>query len=130
MFFNMVENNYKLAETDEDRQGVSIIIILFLMFYISSGIFTQIEGTDLIYLDYTYFIKEGNDPDDYDLDSIAISLNFHTSVYFVIVTLLTIGYGEITPTSNRGMIVVVMLMVFTVVLIPQQTSELLRLKAL
>jgi hypothetical protein len=100
------------------------------MFYISSGVFTQIEAADEVYLAYIDHISAGYEPDDFDLDTIACPLNFHTSVYFVIVTLLTIGYGDINPSSNRGMLVVIFLMIITVVLIPSSTNELLRLKDL
>jgi hypothetical protein len=130
MFTDMVSKYYEPGETDEDKQIANVLILLFLMFYISSGVFTQIEGADEVYLAYQAHIGDGNLPDDFDLDTIVCSLNFHTSVYFVIVTLLTIGYGDIYPASNRGMLVVIFLMIITVVLIPSSTSELLRLKAL
>lgn len=45
-------------------------------------------------------------------------LSFHTSLYFVIVTLLTVGYGEMVPYSGLGQILVVVIIVFTIVIVP------------
>jgi len=54
-------------------------------------------------------------------------LTFHSSLYFVAVTIFTVGYGDIYPTSTEGQIIVVVLFIVTVVTIPSKTSELLRL---
>ena len=57
-------------------------------------------------------------------------LEFHQAVYFVIVTLATVGYGEIFPDTELGKIFVICVMIVTIVIIPRQTSELLRLLGL
>ena len=53
------------------------------------------------------------------LDEVKLELNFIDALYFVVVTLLTVGYGEITPKSYKGMIIVIGIIVLTIVLIPR-----------
>jgi len=48
-----------------------------------------------------------------------VPLKFHDSSYFVVVTLLTVGYGDINPMSYLGKLVVLFIIVFTIVLIPR-----------
>lgn len=64
------------------------------------------------------------------IDEVETFLNFHDSIYFVIVSLLTIGYGDINPTSPQSQLVVFVIIGFTIMVIPHKTSELLRLKSL
>mmetsp|Transcript_10606 Transcript_10606/g.9171 ORF Transcript_10606/g.9171 Transcript_10606/m.9171 type:complete len:141 (+) Transcript_10606:484-906(+) len=53
--------------------------------------------------------------------------NLHEMVYFTVVTLSTVGYGDVVPDTELGRLVVMMLIMTTIVLIPQQTNELIRL---
>jgi hypothetical protein len=57
-------------------------------------------------------------------------LQFHDSVYFVIVSLATVGYGDEIPSTEFGRIIVLFIIFFTIVLIPAQTNELLRLMSI
>ena len=54
-------------------------------------------------------------------------LKFHQSFYFVIVTLSTVGYGDINPTTSQGSIIALIMLFITLIYVPTQTSELLRL---
>jgi len=51
-------------------------------------------------------------------------LKFHETVYFLVVTLTTVGYGDIHPTSAVGMITVTLVICIGAVLIPYQISVL------
>ncbi|XP_049850246.1 calcium-activated potassium channel slo-1-like [Schistocerca gregaria] len=44
--------------------------------------------------------------------------NFHTSFYFVVVTIFTVGFGDYTPTSEIGRLIVIIMIFTAVVLIP------------
>ena len=54
-------------------------------------------------------------------------MQYHDSVYFIIVTLSTVGYGDISPQSTPGKIFVLGIVIITIVIIPRQTSQLLNL---
>lgn len=46
-------------------------------------------------------------------------------IYFIVVTLATVGYGDITMKSFEGRLCVIVLIVISIVLIPKQTNELI-----
>lgn len=48
---------------------------------------------------------------------------FHNIIYFVVVTLSTVGYGDITIDSPYAKLCVIILVILAVVLIPNQSSE-------
>ena len=48
-------------------------------------------------------------------------------IYFVVVTLSTVGYGDVTPDSEEGRLIVIVFIVIVIILIPKQTNELIRL---
>lgn len=74
--------------------------------------------------DWTAIIEEDRMA---DMLNPQLDLTFHTSMYFVGVTLLTVGYGDIAPVSAEAQLIVVVFLLLTLVLVPRSTSELLRL---
>lgn len=55
---------------------------------------------------------------------------FHEMVYFTVVTLATVGYGDVTPKSEEGRVCVIVLIIIVLVVIPKQMNELIRLMGL
>eukprot|EP01132_Coremiostelium_polycephalum_P007478 gene7478-9189_t len=53
------------------------------------------------------------------------SLKFHETIYFLVVTLTTDGYGDIHPTNAVGQLTITFAIVIGAVLIPYQVSQLL-----
>jgi len=72
-----------------------VYILGLLLAYISAGLYTQVENR--AYLMEELSGLEGDDPLA-QLIEVQLPLQFHISCYFVGVTLLTVGYGDITPT--------------------------------
>ena len=114
----------QLGDTDVDRQTNKILISLFVLIIAQTGIFMDVENskallrieTDPNWTENRYIYREG-----------YTNLEFSNSLYFVVVTLITVGYGDINPISTLGKIITVGILSVTLVLIPQQTSELMRL---
>jgi hypothetical protein len=81
---------------------------MVLLTYIASGMYAIVENNQRSKSDMSF-------------------LQFHDSVYFVIVSLATVGYGDEIPQTEFGRVIVLFIIFFTIVLIPAQTNELLRL---
>ena len=107
--------HYKLGLTDVDRQINIVIITLVLLIYISSGMVVHVENV---------ILKNSVDYDPEDL------LTFNKSFYFVVVTLLTVGYGDYYPETELGKFIVIFIVIFTIVIVPKQTNDLLALMSL
>ena len=52
--------------------------------------------------------------------------NFLDAFYFTVVTMTTVGFGDITPLSNGGRLVTLLMILAGITLIPWQVSELVR----
>ena len=55
---------------------------------------------------------------------------FHDAVYFVVITLTTVGYGDITPQTFIGRLLVMFFVTASVLIIPKETGRLHELMAL
>jgi len=53
--------------------------------------------------------------------------HYHHYLYFIIVSLTTVGYGDITPMSILSQFTMVVFIVFILAVIPNQTDELITL---
>ncbi|KAH6591141.1 hypothetical protein BASA50_009144 [Batrachochytrium salamandrivorans] len=54
-------------------------------------------------------------------------LNWHDSLYYIMVTFSTIGFGDLTPTSSISRIIVMFLIILVIVYVPYQTGKILEL---
>lgn len=50
---------------------------------------------------------------------------FHTWMYYTVVTICTIGYGDISPFSTLGRFAAMFLILFAIIFVPQQSNELI-----
>ena len=103
---NVTFKTFRIVDSDVSRQIIMIVLTLCQLMYISAGVFMAAENLD---------------------KSIEEKLKFHQCVYFVTVTLSTVGYGDISPHTELGRIIVIIMIVLTIAIIPKQTGELLRL---
>lgn len=86
-----------------------MFMTMVLLAYVASGMYAVVENRKRFQ------------------DKSSNLLQFHDSVYFVIVSLATVGYGDEIPQGAFGRVIVLFIIFFTIVLIPAQTNELLRL---
>ena len=50
-------------------------------------------------------------------------MTFNQSLYFMVVTISTVGYGDITPSSVIGQVFCMVIILVAIILIPMQTSD-------
>ncbi|KAI9206395.1 uncharacterized protein BJ171DRAFT_611419 [Polychytrium aggregatum] len=50
--------------------------------------------------------------------------NWHDSLYYIMVTFSTIGFGDLTPSSTSSRVLVMVLIIFVIVFVPLQTAKL------
>jgi len=84
-------------------KGVQLLMTIFMIFFISSGLF--------------YAVESSVNP--------AVK-NFGDAFYFTVVTLTTVGFGDIIPLSEAGRMVTVLMIISGMILIPWQVSRLVR----
>ncbi|KAK5670892.1 hypothetical protein QVD99_002664 [Batrachochytrium dendrobatidis] len=53
--------------------------------------------------------------------------NWHDSLYYIMVTFSTIGFGDLTPNSSISRIIVMFLIILVIVYVPYQTGKILEL---
>ena len=83
---------------------------------ISAGIFADIENSENIEV---YKRKDdGSNEWTMAYNEEFTPLQFHDSFYFVIVTLSTVGYGDINPMTQQGMIIALIMLFITLIYIP------------
>ncbi len=82
---------------------VRLCITIFMIFFISSGLF--------------YLVENGVN---------AKVNNFGDAFYFTVVALTTVGFGDITPLSEAGKWVTVLMILSGIILIPWQISRIAR----
>jgi voltage-gated potassium channel len=82
---------------------IKLVVTIFIIFFISSGIF--------------YYAESPVNPD---------IKNFGDAFYFSVVTLTTVGFGDITPLSDFGRWVVVLMIFSGIILIPWEASQIVK----
>ncbi len=80
-----------------------LLLTIFLIFFVGSGLFFQVENV--------------HNP--------GIN-NFGDAFYFTVVTLTTVGFGDITPVSGGGKAVTVLMILSGIILIPWQASRVIK----
>ncbi|MBN1903563.1 MAG: two pore domain potassium channel family protein, partial [Deltaproteobacteria bacterium] len=82
---------------------VKLFMIIFMIFFISSGCFLLFEN--------------GINPN---------VTTFGDAFYFTVVTLTTVGFGDIAPVTGGGRAVTVLMIISGIILIPWQASQIVK----
>ena len=108
------------GEKNVNSQIINIITTLVSIVLVWGGI---IQMLDLGYVETNLKIT-------FDIlprRNLLLRRHFHHYIYFVIVSLTTVGYGEIIPQSIFGQFMIIFLVVVILVVVPDKTSELINL---
>jgi len=111
---------FKEGEKSVNFQIFNIIAILIEIVFIWAGI---IQMVDLLLVEKDLPITFGA----LERRNLLLRIHFHHYVYFIIVSLTTVGYGEILPLSILGKFMIICLVFIILVVIPEQTNELINL---
>ena len=108
----------KRGDPDNLKKQINILVYTLLtLIFITAALLHLVEKTARVpWLDN----EEGNP---------QLS-DFHDAVYFVVITLTTVGYGDITPKTAVGRVMVMIFVTASVIIIPRETGKLSELMAL
>ncbi len=82
---------------------VRLVFTILMIFFVSSGLF--------------FYVEKGINP---------YVHNFGDAFYFSVVTLTTVGFGDIIPKSDAGKWVTILMIVSGIILIPWQVSQVVK----
>lgn len=90
--------------------GADTLIVLRILFTLATIVF--------IYSGLIFQVEHLQNPE--------VFRNFLDAVYFAVVTMTTVGYGDVTPVSEAGRALTLMMILTGVALIPTQVGNLIR----
>ena len=89
--------------SEEMLKVMRLLMTIFMIFFVSSGLFFLVESAE----------------------NEAVN-NFGDAFYFIVVTLTTVGYGDIVPQTDAGKAVTVLCIISGILLIPWHMGEIVR----
>ena len=113
-----LHNNFRINENDVVKHVCSMIITFITLIVVCACMFKVVE-IEVI----NRFILNP----DYRGYSLTSQTQFHDFLYYIVVTIPTVGYGDIFPISEQGRIVIIILIFVTTYLIPKETGTLFTL---
>ena len=108
------------GEKDAKLQIINIIMTVLFVIFLWAGVMQIAELGDVENnLKITFGTLSRN--------NLKLRKDYHHYVYFIIVSITTVGYGEIMPNTILGKFLIVLLVVVILVVVPDQTNELINL---
>ena len=108
------------GEKNVNSQVINIISTLISIVLVWGGVIHQL---DLGYVETNLKITFDTLPQ----RNLLLRRHFHHYIYFIVVSLTTVGYGEIVPQTVLAQWMIIFLAVVILVVIPDKTSELINL---
>lgn len=104
-FLRVVESNrfFWGKVSDTDLQILKLVTIIFSVFFVTAGFFHEVEVASNPNVD-----------------------TFRDSLYYTVVTLTTVGFGDITPVTSMGRWVTIFSIMAGIILIPWQASRIVK----
>ena len=98
----------RLAKTEVQRGILELVFVVICLVFISAGCIFEAESN-------------GTEPG---------FGSFHQTLYFIVVTLSTVGYGDMSPTTEIGRVAIMFIIMTGLVVVPLQTSRVVELVAI
>ena len=111
-----LEKNIKINENEVVKSVINVLILSVFIILLFSSIFRIVEieqVNSLIMHPDTRFYK------------FKPQTKFHEFLYFTVITISTVGYGDIYPISEGGRILIICLIILAAYYIPLKTGEIL-----
>ena len=113
-----IQKYLKINENDVVKHVVNMVLEFVTIILVACLVFRIVE-IDTI---NNYLIN----PDNREYSLVGIT-SFHDFLYYTVVTIATVGYGELYPLSEQGRIVIICLIFLAAYMIPKETGQLLTL---
>ena len=111
-----LESHIRVNENEVVKCLINILILSFFIVLLFSSIFGIVETSHVNYLiinpNKRYF-------------ELKTRTKFHEFLYFTVITISTVGYGDIYPVSEGGRFLIIFLIVLAAYYIPKKTGEIL-----
>jgi hypothetical protein len=111
-------------DTELEKQTFLTLLMLISIILCSAGIVQAIELCNPVDDTIDMYEPTCKDPELFEGDACCQDLPFYTLIYFVVVTITTVGYGDYSPRSDSGRVFVMLMIVFTFALGPIQVGHL------
>lgn len=104
-FFRVTESRRFIwgSVSESDLQIIKFLTLIFAIFFVSAGFFHEVE------------VHQNPGVE-----------TFRDSLYYTVVTLTTVGFGDITPVTNTGRWVTIFSIMAGIILIPWQASRIVK----
>ncbi len=104
------------------KAAFRLIITLLSLIFIAGAMILEIDN---------YYIREQMDGGQkYSEKSDTSLMSFHEMVYFMVVSISTVGYGDIAPRHDLSKVTIILTLLLMLALLPAQTQDLIKVISL
>jgi len=107
------------------KQGFFMMLTFTFVIFFGAGVYHYVENrTEALRSRFLSDNPEEQWEND-DEQRESVHFFFGTAAYFVVVTMTTVGFGDITPSTSLSQFVAAVMIMTTIIVVPFQTNELL-----